>query len=519
MKPVLHSNLFFIESFTWLFIILIFLLTAFLKTQFYIDADPSWLMHAAWRMLHGGNYLQNFFEVDPPMAIYLYLIPAWVARIFHIDLLSSLYIYTYVCEFVGILFCRQMLFKIFRDEDVKIRALLQIVVAVIIIFLPGSQFGQRQHFLIIFTLPYFLLVYLRFTEQPVSRALAAVIGLLAGIGFAIKPFYLFSFIMVEIYWLCSKKTWKFLLRPEIVLIALVFLAYAASLVLFTSDYITKVIPQISPIYYSDTAMSIWRIVLKPITLLLLSTILFCVILCRKLVWYKLVMICLLASAGFWLSYVVQRGDWYNHVLPCMAYLLLTWTLLASACCKQAKGISSNWIALMALLVAIYPLEIAARSIFLSIEYKRISAYQQQIDQVKKLAQGKAIYFFTPFITLSGVYPLVDYAHVCSVSRFPSLWMSKPLYGREISGKYPATNLDKERHFFQEAVIEDLLQGQPYLILVEESKSAAFMASNYVLKPTDFIKILLQDKRFKTFWENYTQVANVGSVAFYVKKHN
>ena len=76
--------------------------------------------------------------------------------------------------------------------------------------------------LLYFTMPYFLLVCYRLHGKNIPIIFSCLIGLSAGIGFAIKPFFLTAPILVEIYYLLKHRTLKAWLRPEIICMALGF---------------------------------------------------------------------------------------------------------------------------------------------------------------------------------------------------------------------------------------------------------------------------------------------------------
>ena len=53
----------------WLSIALLFITGMLIQLQGFLGRDMSWLLHATSRLLEGGNYTTNFFEINPPMAL------------------------------------------------------------------------------------------------------------------------------------------------------------------------------------------------------------------------------------------------------------------------------------------------------------------------------------------------------------------------------------------------------------------------------------------------------------------
>jgi hypothetical protein len=74
--------------------------------------------------------------------------------------------------------------------------------------------GQREHLLIILTLPYLVLLTSRFTDRPCVTSKAFAIGLLGVLGFALKPYFLIVPVALEIYLMIKHRSLVTWLRPE-----------------------------------------------------------------------------------------------------------------------------------------------------------------------------------------------------------------------------------------------------------------------------------------------------------------
>jgi hypothetical protein len=76
---------------------------------------------------------------------------------------------------------------------------------------PGFSFGQREHACVLFGMPYLAAAVLRLQGGQISRkSLATCIGVLAGIGFALKPHFLAVPALVELL-LLARFGWRSLL--------------------------------------------------------------------------------------------------------------------------------------------------------------------------------------------------------------------------------------------------------------------------------------------------------------------
>ena len=103
---------------------------------------------------------------------------------------------------------------------------------------PGFSFGQREHACVLFGMPYLAAAVLRLQGgQSPRKSIAVCIGLLAGIGFAIKPYFLAVPALVELL-LLARLGWRSLLvRVESLVFGLTVLAYVVMAGLLIPDYL------------------------------------------------------------------------------------------------------------------------------------------------------------------------------------------------------------------------------------------------------------------------------------------
>src|SRR5579872_5799385 len=137
----------------WSIIIAIYFLSWFVQSSLLLNSDVSWLMLAAKRMLSGGIYKDNFFEINPPMILYLYTPAVLLKKILQINTDLAIKIYFFTVASVSFLMCLFLAKKIFNEKDTLISAVFLISITVLFLFFPLFEFGQREHFLIILTLP------------------------------------------------------------------------------------------------------------------------------------------------------------------------------------------------------------------------------------------------------------------------------------------------------------------------------------------------------------------------------
>src|SRR5262249_52026989 len=100
------------------------------------------------------------------------------------------------------------------------------------------------------------LVAARRDRQPVGRLVAFLIGAGAAIGFALKHYFLIAPIALELWLLTEQqRDWRWR-RPELLALLAVGALYATAVLLWASDFLTKIVPLIQLSYGMLGAMSL-----------------------------------------------------------------------------------------------------------------------------------------------------------------------------------------------------------------------------------------------------------------------
>jgi hypothetical protein len=295
-----------------------------IQSSLIFNSDASWLMLATKRLLAGGNYTHDFFEINPPMILYLYTPAALLVKITNLPTYIALRLFVFALAIVSLAFCARLMREIFPNDKNILRSFVLIAITIIILWLPMTEFGQREHLMIILTLPYFLLVALRLeTPQYDKKFMALGIGIFAGLGFVIKPFFLAPFLLVEIFYATRMRRWQTLLRMEIGGIIGVFFVFGIFLLLLNRDYLTVIVPAITQFYYQKYGLPFTAMLLNEQAVLSYFAIALYFLRYRYQAQQTLTTILLLMVCGFLLVFFAQQTSWYYHVLP----LLMTTSML------------------------------------------------------------------------------------------------------------------------------------------------------------------------------------------------
>jgi len=411
----------YLKIYFW--IILCIVLAGIIQACIYPSGDISWLLQTTGSLLHGGRYGYDFFETNPPLILYLYIPPVIFNQFFSAFIVASFKIYIFMLAIGMFFICNITLKKIFIPQNNNIRYVLLITIIFTFLLLPAGDLGQREHLMAMLGLPYFFLAILRAERQTVRKSLAYIIGIISGIGFSIKPYFFMAPCLIEIYLIIKNKKLFFWFRPEILAVILVVIIYCISIIIFTPDYLTVMLPLVNDLYLRGLPYSLWQMCFSlPVFawLLLMSS---CLMGKDHQPYWQFDCILLLSATGFLLVFIVQRALWYYHWIP---YLIISTLLLVKILvCNYLNQDKAQFRIILQTTVACITLVGFSWIAFSFTSYKNlVQAFSTESyinttrALVTKYAAGGTIYFLYPFV--SGAYPVVDYAPVRSASRFPGL---------------------------------------------------------------------------------------------------
>jgi hypothetical protein len=501
----------------WLAVVCIFAAGILVQANMILNFDVSWLMTVANKLLLGGHYYTDFVETNPPLILYLYTPAVILARITHLSFSIAFKIYAFTLAVGSLYICNILLRKIFDDSYNSIRYALLVVIAFAWVLMPGYSFGEREHFAIMLTLPYLFLLDLRLAKKALNFYLVVLLGFMAGIGFAIKPHFLFALILCELFFMYKKRSLFAWLRLETVIIGLVILLYVVSLFLLTPNYIFKVWPLVYHLYFIAAREPFSALIAQPTFIFWLIVLGAYFLLYEKIRHKNLAEILLFASTGYLISYFIQHTTWYYHLLPALTIVTILMVLFIGEIILSIAKV--NWldiglVVLLQLSILVFPVMAAVRHISMGILTTKHMQTNCLFQFVKNNAYQQPIYVFALQIPI--IYGLVDYAKVTSASRFPSqlfmpglIWLSNQTNLSETQ----KIRLKKQKKEIIDIVVFDLQKNQPKIILVNQNKQNLYPNKEHF----DYIKFFSQDSRFRKFFQRYRYFGLIDHFAIYILK--
>jgi|GEM_PF-1003393 len=204
-------------------------------------------------LLSGKKLYLDLFSVQPPLIFWLYTIPVFIGSHMGIEPYQAL-VFLGCITVLGVIYISLRLIKlnpVFALDKSKQMNFCLLLFAVFVLLTNPMYFADRDHLFLILTFPYILRFMPSIGAAPI--VLRIIIGLLAAIGFCIKPhcFVVFAFIQLAVIW--RQRSLRALFYQENIVIYLFALVYLGCIFVFTPQYINTVLPMASATYDAANA--------------------------------------------------------------------------------------------------------------------------------------------------------------------------------------------------------------------------------------------------------------------------
>ncbi len=482
-----------------------------------INHDTAWYLQSVAAFFDGGRlYRDVFFDVNPPLAFYLAVPPAYLARLTGLFPVDVFVVYVFGLIALSLILVWQLLPA--RSDRPLGRGLLFAAMLALVVA-PAHVFGQREHLMLVLALPYLLLLAGRASGAEFGRSMAVAVGVLAALGFGLKPHFLLVLAGLELYLLLRRKRLGGLFRSETLAMAAVLLLYGGAVLAVTPDYVTRVVPYALAVYNDAYRNSLTHLLWRQETLFVVLLPLLHLVARPRTASKAFGDVFVIAAVCFYVVYFIQMKGWLYHLYP------------ASACLLLAAGAMLFGTPLSA--PAEVPVTLGKRPAFNTILTAAIAlmmlvgaalwrggyrnAYTEAFAPiVREHAAGSSILVLTTEV--SRAFPLVNYAGVEWSSRFSALWL---LPGLERARRAPAAPMTGERRalldeiegFLIDAVVADLGKRPPAVVIVDMREEKSYFGGLRF----DYLAYFSKDPRFAEIWSRYELLVNFGTYDVYKRR--
>lgn len=470
--------------------------------QFSLSHDASWYITATSMFLDGSHLYEDIIEINPPLAFYLTSPPIMVARLLEGNPTTSYFVYVCVLCFISCLGTLKVLnTSVLKQIE---RNTLLVFVTVALFVLPIAEFGQREHLMLAFALPFLLGLILRPTMPEISVSYQIVLALAASLGLLLKPYFLLIPASIAITRLWQERSLRPLLDPGLLALAGTTITYVVFVLLVHPAYLEFIVPVARDVY-AAYGVGAEQVLLKPELIALVLAAISAQLVARG-VSEPVTQLFASASIGAATNYLIQFKGWNYHILPLSAFLLLS---AAWLCLRNCQAFRRDMIQVVSLtLIALMTVgHQVARGPYRSATTEAFKPFVKTKDE-SILVLSTNVWAAFPFVNeVSGSW----------ASRFPAQWFIPGAHNRLQSTNCAGNAANCEKAFeiiglARTAIIEDLIKFEPDLVFVDERSNKSYFGSHEF----DYIDFLSEDPRFHFFRKCYTRIESPKGYGVFVR---
>jgi hypothetical protein len=457
--------------------------------------DIAWLFYVARRWMAGRELYVDVIEVNPPLIIWISAIPLSIANWFDVSPT-----YTAIPGFAAlVLACAWWSACLLRPKGGIFADRLPVFSAIgcVLLLVPGSDLGQREHLLVAAFLPYLIVFARTLSGLAPSRGVSIAAGVLAGLGCALKPQYAMVFAALEgvaLYhrirpWRAAPIAAGATLTGYVGLVAVVCPAYlrravplALALYGATDVSFSDLLRETAPLLGAEAlALFLWwrRGELLPRRTLMLTGIVFAM---------TSNVVCF-----------VDAKDWFYHRLPATVVTLLVLVLWTAAAIVHRQPGRTPWrsLAMAGIAVALFCAGAAQR-----IDPEMREAVEPRHTTVARLEDlirenhARTYVAFSEWLALG--FPVVNNTGVMWASRFDSMWALKGEVWRAGFDKQAPTEWPVARW-----VAHDFIAGCPDIAVVDTRSKLNYIRVLSTAEPS-----------FARAWSRYHPIASFDRLTVY-----
>lgn len=447
-----------------------------------VGSDVTWQMWIGHQLGGGVRLYRDIIETNPPLWFWMAVPIDWLSALIHVR--SDHVLILVIGCFAALSLSATD--RILPPMKAPRRALLLGFAALILVAMPWVEFGQREQIALIATLPYAALIAARRNGRSVPMALALLVGIGAGLAFALKHYFLLVPILLELWLLVGLgRKWR-PFRRETIGMAIVGAFYAAAFAIWASDYLNVALPLILMAYGVTGAERLLDL-FQPAVLVAFATL---ALLAAH--WWSLraeafVAALMIAAIGFAAAYLIQAKGWSYQAVPLVGCAAIA---LVGALTSEAK--LPRVVALAAPALLFLPFWISAQ------EAMRPDPTAADVDHaVAGLHAGDSVGFIGTDPALGWTTTLQR--RFAYPSRYNGFWMMRAIVRNEALGS-PDPRLAQLGRRVVSQTVQDFRCLPPKRIVVARPSPEAAQAGDF-----DILTFFLRDPQFVQLLAHYRPV--------------
>ena len=432
-----------------------------------INLDVAFLTWAAEQQLESQVYGSDIFDVSPPLCMLIYMPAVFIGHVTGTEWGIRLWF-----------MCLALLstLALWHSADKQLRLPLCIVFVAFLTLAYPYQLAQREQIAFVLCAPYI-------AGGSPGRKGAVLNGVMAGIGFMLKPHFLIPLVLVVA------------LRRRFGIEERAFLAsgmaYAVILLVFFRDYVFEVVPAAAATYWAIGFPWTVKLVQGAFLVAVLGAM-------AVIAWpQRSSRPWLAAAAGFTAAGLLQNKGFLYHFIPAFGFLAL---FLVSVLAAPRRFVAIS--------AAVFLL---AQIMFHIAQVRAWFTYGMEPEEFRA-ALREEIGNSSSFITLGVDTGNVHVIAMPFQSRYLGTAISQvfiPAVASHANGAGRGNVESAERLAMNQALRE--LRRQPETVIVAENYQPAGQG---VFNLLDWYK---KNEEFRTLWSSYRLDRTVGPISFYRRK--
>lgn len=483
----------------WLLVLMAALLPwGIFQIDYALREDVTWLVEAGQRLLNGGRYVTDVFEVNPPLSILLYLPLAISTDISHSSLPYAFFIY--IIALTTIFAClTNAVIKRYEFLNGQERAVFIAGYVLACTALPlWVEFGQREQIIFMGILP-MILLQIGMTFSPTVKRGPEFwpVMVLGSVAMLIKPHYgVFAAVIMLLRMIRQRRVSVMFDRDFIVLEALTVL-YVIGTIILIPDYVFEYLPDVVTFYagFGSFVAVAHKAIPYLVIFAMLSAAAYAIpmnLRVKKTLWLMIAcgVLCLI-------PYAVQMKGFSYHIYPAKGFAFCALALVVCGIFStRARLAASPLYAVLALIALCYVIHPLNTRMTTHDDYRHLPLTQKVMECNRPDCR-----FFMYVYGANFVYTTGYYAWQNHTSRFSDFWIPWGLYMEYEKLKEGTSRFSKEeldQYFIRHIrmLTEDISKGKPDQI---------FICQNCANDPFfDFLSIMNRDPSFADEWKNYRE---------------
>jgi hypothetical protein len=323
------------ESLTWLttcFGLLLINFSQRVADYKTMAGDMGLYLQCGQLLLSGQRPYVDFFDTNPPLIMYLSMLPAFL----HATISGDVVFWFQICMLALSMFVMAGLAVLLYQSELKRLIFPALACISLMSMMSMFDYGQREYIFFLLFLPYFFFCLVRSKEKAPGKKwympLAITFGIAAGIGFSLKPHFLIFLLFLEGWTAknCGLSYLKYMLRPELLACIFTGLVYALHFLFLPSDIKFGFFDQLMPMMVNGFAAfdadkpfflsSLWA----SLTIYSLIAIVLSIVYFKKMQLAFPLLLMLISSI---LLILIQAKNWSYYGIPLLGFSTLTYLFL------------------------------------------------------------------------------------------------------------------------------------------------------------------------------------------------